>query len=390
MKPLHHVHSKPIRTLKEIDVLSRQVFLRLDLNVPLSSSNEITDDTRITEAIPTIEYLLQNRAKLIIGSHLGRPKGQRKPEFSLEPVGAHLAKLLNKEVTLAQDCIGEGIELMARCLQPGQILLLENLRFHPEEEKNDPLFAQALSRLCDVYITDAFGTCHREHASTYGLPEVMAEKGMGFLIEKELKYLNPLVHSPKKPLVVILGGAKVSDKIQAISSLMKHMDTLLIGGAMAFAFEKAQGKQIPPAAKQPSAEDVECAQRILRETRKKDLPVFLPKDTLDGFDIGPETVALFKEKLAPAATVFWNGPLGWFEKPDYAKGTFKIAEFLANHSSIRIVGGGDTVSAIKQSRTAEKFDHLSTGGGAVLEYLAHRKLPGIEILRTAPGAPRPL
>jgi phosphoglycerate kinase len=264
--------------------------------------------------------------------------------------------------------------------------MLENLRFYNEEEGNDTAFCHRLARLCDVYVTDAFGTSHRKHASTYGLPALMqpSQRGMGFLIEKELKYLDPLLNNPAKPYYAILGGAKVSDKIKTIESLLRLVDGLLIGGAMAYAFTSAQGQSVPANAKQPSAEDVEAAKGILREAKKREIPVLLPFDTLDSFDIGPKTAAQFAEFLAKAKTVFWNGPLGWFEKPDYAKGTFAIAEALSKIPAMKVVGGGDTVSAIKQSGFEKQFDHLSTGGGAVLEYLEGEGLPGIEILKYNP------
>jgi phosphoglycerate kinase len=304
-----------------------------------------------------------------------------KPEFSMEPVASRLAILLDQEVTLADDCFGEGIELMIKGLKNGQIILLENLRFHAGEEKNDPEFASKLSKLCEIYITDAFGTAHRKHASTYGLPQIKEQRGMGFLIEKELKFLDPLLSNPQKPFYAVLGGSKVTDKIKTIESLMRKVDGLLIGGAMAHAFWVAQGDTLPSGAKHPKPDDVDAARNLMRDAKKREMQILIPADTNLGFDIGPKTVQQFIETLGKAKTIFWNGPLGWFEKPEYAVGTFEVARAVAQMSAVKVVGGGDTVSAIKQSGVAEQFDHLSTGGGAVLEYLEGNGLPGIDILK---------
>ena len=374
-----------IKSIRDLDISNKTVFMRLDFNVPLSAADasgqrKIEDDTRIREALPTIKYAIEKGAKLVLASHLGRPDGKRKPEFSLEPVASHLAEVLDQDVTLTDDCVGEGIELMVQSLKNGQVLLLENLRFHAEEEANDSHFAAQLARLGQVYITDAFGTAHRKHASTYGVPSIMQVKGMGFLIEKELKFLDPLLHNPARPFYALLGGSKVTDKIKTIESLMKRIDGLLIGGAMAHAFWAAQGDTIPADAKQPKPDDVEAARKLMRDAKAKDIPLLVPADTNLGFDIGPKTVEQFSAMLGKAKTVFWNGPLGWFEKPQYAVGTFKIAEFLSTVPAMKIIGGGDTVSAIHASGYADKFDHLSTGGGAVLEYLEGNGLPGIDIL----------
>jgi phosphoglycerate kinase len=375
-----------IRSIRDLDIGAKAVFMRLDFNVPLSAPDQngerrIEDDSRIAESIPTIKYALEKGARLVLASHLGRPDGKRKPEFSMEPVARHLATLLGQDVTLADDCVGDGIELMVQGLRGGQVLLLENLRFHAGEEANDPTFASQLARLGQVYVTDAFGTAHRKHASTYGVPSVMPVRGMGFLIEKELKFLDPLLHNPQKPFHTILGGSKVTDKIKTIDSLMRRVDALLIGGAMAHAFWAAQGDTVPAGAKQPKADDVEAARGIMREAKRRELPLLVPSDTNLGFDIGEKTVRQFIEKLSQAKTVFWNGPLGWFEKPEYARGTFEVARALAEMPAIKIVGGGDTVSAIKASGVADKYDHLSTGGGAVLEYLEGAGLPGIDVLK---------
>jgi phosphoglycerate kinase len=370
-----------IKHIRDIPIEGKSVFMRLDFNVPISKDGKVEDDTRIQEALPTIKHALERGAKVVMASHLGRPDGKPSPEFSLEPVAAHLSGLLNMDVTLTDDCVGEGIELMARGLKGGQVLLLENLRFHKGEEENDSEFAHKLSHLCEVYINDAFGTAHRKHASTYGVPTLMHTKGMGLLIEKELKFFDRILHHPEPPFYFILGGAKVSDKIKTVESLMRKVSGLLIGGAMANAFFAAEGKKIPANAKQPSPKDIEAAQHILRDTKKRDIPVLLPVDTIDSFDIGPKTVQEFTHMLQGAKTIFWNGPLGWFEKPEYSSGTFEMAKAIATLPALKIIGGGDTVSAVKSSGVAESFDHLSTGGGAALEYLEGHGLPGIDILK---------
>jgi phosphoglycerate kinase len=369
-----------IRSIRDFNLSGKSVFMRLDFNVPLENG-KVTDDSRIQEALPTIRYALEKGAKVVIGSHLGRPDGKVNAAYSLEPIAAHLAGLLNIDVTLADDCVGEGIALLVKSMKNGSVLLLENLRFHAEEEKNDHEFSQQLSSLCEIYINDAFGTAHRKHASTYGLAQISQERGMGFLIEKELKYLQPLVQNPEKPFYALLGGSKVSDKIKTIDALLRSVNGICIGGAMAHAFWKVEGIPIPADAKQPKAEDVEAAAQILREAKKKEIPVLIPVDTNLGFDIGPKTVELFANFLANGKTIFWNGPVGWFEKPEYSQGTFQLAEKIGALQAVKIVGGGDTVSAIKQSGFAAQFDHLSTGGGAVLEFIENGTLPGIDILK---------
>ena len=383
---VHLASPNLIQSIRDLDITGKTVLMRLDFNVPLSEPSvegvrTIEDDTRIQETLPTLRYAIEKGARLVLASHLGRPEGKHSPEFSLEPVATHLATLLGQEVTLADDCIGDGIELMVKGLKNGQVLLLENLRFHSGEEANDPVFSAQLARLGEVYITDAFGTAHRKHASTYGVPSVVQTKGMGFLIEKELRYLDPLLHDPAKPFYAILGGAKVSDKIAVIESLMKRVNRIFIGGAMAHAFWAAQGKTVPAGAKQPLPKDIDLARKLIEAARKRDLLLVIPSDTNQGFDIGPETLREFISRLSGAKTIFWNGPLGWFEKPEYSQGTFEVARAVAELQALKVVGGGDTISAIKQSGSAEKFDHLSTGGGAVLEYLEGKGLPGIDALR---------
>jgi phosphoglycerate kinase len=372
--------------MDQFQLAGKRVFIRLDLNVPLSPPDaeghrQIEDDSRIQESLPTLRYAIDQGARIILGSHLGRPQGKKNKELSLEPVAHRLAELLNQDVTLADDCMGDGIELMVQSLKGGQILLLENLRFYPGEEANDLEFAKRLAKFTDVYINDAFGTTHRKHASTYGLPSLILERGMGQLMTKELQYLEPLLHQPKKPFYAVLGGSKVSDKIKAIENLVRSLDGLLVGGVMGHAFWAAQGDTLPPGAKLPSLEDIDAARAILRDAKRREIPVFAPLDTVDGFDIGPKTIQKFSEVLGHAGTIFWNGPLGWFEKPEYSKGTFEIAQTIAETQAIKIVGGGDTVAAIKKAGLAEQFNHLSTGGGAVLEFLEGKGLPGIDILR---------
>ena len=378
--------SPRLKTISDLSITGKAVFMRLDFNVPLSAPDangerQIEDDSRIQEALPTIKYAIDKGAKLILASHLGRPDGKRNPEFTLEPVAHRLAQLLNQEVTLAEDCIGDGIELMAKSLKPGQVLLLENLRFYPGEEANDSDFARRLAKLGDVYVNDAFGTAHRKHASTYGVPSLLPERGIGFLIAKELRFLDPLLRRPKKPFLALLGGSKVSDKIKAVDALVREVDGLLIGGAMAHAFWAVQGDQIPAGAKQPTPADIEAARSVMRDARRRELPVSIASDTNKGFDIGPKTIEQFKKVLATAGTIFWNGPMGWFENPEYSKGTYEIAEAIAATPALKVVGGGDTVYSIKKIGLADKFDHLSTGGGAVLEYLEGHGLPGIDILK---------
>jgi phosphoglycerate kinase len=383
-----------LKSIRELPLRGKRLFLRLDFNVPLNPPDAegvrtVSDDTRIREALPTIQYAREQGARVIIASHFGRPKGKRNEEFSLLPAAHRLSELLDIDVTLTDDCIGEGIELKTQQLVNGEVMVLENLRFHPEEEANDLAFAQKLAKLCDVYVTDAFGTAHREHASTHRLPSIMPDRGMGLLIEKEVKYFNQILKTPSAPFYLILGGAKVSDKIKTIETLLKLVQGVVVGGAMAYAFMKAQGQSIPPEWKQPAPEDVEAAKAILSEAERKGIPFLLPEDTVSGFDVGPKTIARYSEFLSNARTVFWNGPLGWFEKPEYARGTFAIAEALAAGAAVKVVGGGDTVAAITQAGVAEKFDHLSTGGGAALEYLENGSLPGIEILKAPYRASSP-
>ena len=376
----------PIKSIKDMQIAGKAVFMRLDFNVPLSAPNAagartIEDDTRIQESLPTIKFAIEQGARVVLASHLGRPDGKASPEFSLEPVAHRLAELLGVEVTLADDCVGDGIEMMVKSMKRGQVLLLENLRFHKEEEANELQFAQKLAALGDVYVNDAFGTAHRKHASTYGVPQLISQKGIGFLMEKELAFLTRMLHDPKKPFIAILGGSKVTDKIKVIDALLQRVNGLVIGGAMAHAFWAVQGDTVPEGAKQPKPADIEAARQVFKEAKRREIPILVPADTNGGFDIGPKSIQKFNEYLSTAKTIFWNGPLGWFEKPEYAIGTFEVAKHVASLDAMKVVGGGDTVSAIKQSGVADRFDHLSTGGGAVLEFIENGSLPGIDILK---------
>jgi phosphoglycerate kinase len=375
------------KSIRDFRLKNRKVFIRLDLNAPLSEPDAdgkrtVTDDTRIVEALPTIQYAIEQEAKVILASHLGRPKGKPSTEFSLEPIAEVLAEKLGTDVTLLEDVTGDGIDLMIQSMSGGQVFLLENLRFDAGEEENAPALVKRLAKITDVFVTDAFGTSHRKHASTYGLPEQVSERAIGFLIEKELKYLDRLLHETPRPFFTVLGGSKVSDKIKTIEALLSRVDGLLVGGAMAYAFYPAAGREIPKEAKQPSEEDIRAANSITKDAKRREVEIVLPIDTKDCFDIGTATIATFKDRLRTARTIFWNGPVGWFEKPEYAQGTNELAKFIAELGALKIVGGGDTVAAIKQSGFADRFDHLSTGGGAVLKYLEGKGLPGIEVIKT--------
>jgi phosphoglycerate kinase len=383
-----------IHSIRDLDLLGKKVFIRVDFNVPVeiddaTKKSRVTDATRIEEALPTIRLAIESGAKIILASHFGRPKGKKTEKYSLMPAAEKLAELLDRDVTLADDCIGEGIELRAQQLKNGEILVLENLRFYPGEEADDLDFAKSLARLADVYINDAFGASHRKHASLHKLPSLMPIRGMGLLMEKEVRYLSTLLDHPKIPFFLILGGAKVSDKIKTISALLQRVQGIVIGGAMAYAFMKAKGESISPEWKQPAPEDVDAAKTTLKYALDRGVPIHLPVDTNDGFDIGPKTIEAFKAVLAPAAMIFWNGPLGWFEREPYSKGTFQIAEALSKTHALKVVGGGDTVSAIHASGLSAHFDHLSTGGGASLEFLEGNSLPGIDALQVQKRAENP-
>lgn len=396
-------------SIQDLYLDGQRVFMRVDFNVPLSGEGRVTDDTRIRETLPTIEYALRKGARLILASHLGRPKGKVNMKMSLKPVAERLRILLDQNlgrscnVGFAPDCIGFAAEEMANKLEKGQTLLLENLRFHPEEEANDEKFSRSLAALADVYVNDAFGTAHRAHASTVGITQFVSKSAAGLLMQKELEYLGKAVTHPEKPFVAIIGGAKVSDKIDVIRNLLTKVDALLIGGAMAYTFLKAQGKRV---GKSLVEEDkIELAKELLAEARRRNVRLLLPTDhviaeKMDassapqmvdadagipddrlGLDIGPETVTAFSREIAGAKTIVWNGPMGVFEMPPFAKGTMRIAQAVAgNGKATSIVGGGDSVAAVQQSGVADKITHISTGGGASLEFLEGKNLPGVEAL----------
>lgn len=384
------------KTVRDIDVQGKRVLVRCDFNVPLRDG-QITDDRRIEAALPTIQYLLQHGAAVILCSHLGRPKGGPTPEFSLKPVAARLSELLNQPVALLPDCVGPEVEQRCKGLNPGDVVLLENVRFHAEEEKNDPAFAKQLANLADIYVNDAFGTAHRAHASTEGVAHILPAVA-GFLIEKEIDYLGRALDNPKRPFVAFMGGAKVADKIKIIESLLPKVDQLAIGGGMMFTFLKAKGYEIGTSLLDADGLDF-CKQLLAASGDKIVLPtdvVVAPKFAADapaatlkvsempsdqmGLDIGPESQARYRELAKTAGTVIWNGPMGVFEFPAFAAGTLAVAEGLTESSGTTIVGGGDSAAAIEQFGLAEKVSHVSTGGGASLEFLEGTELPGIAAL----------
>lgn len=379
-----------IRSIDEIEIKDKRVLIRVDFNVPLSTGDgekTVSDDTRIREALPTIKYAMENGARVVLMSHLGRPQG-RDMNFSLAPVADHLSKLLGTDVLLTDDCVGDGIEMIVRHLKAAQVILLENVRFHEEEEANDPGFARELASLGEVYINDAFGTSHREHASTYGVPQVMPVKGCGFLIKKELQSLNRLLKNPEHPYIAILGGSKVADKIKTIENLFFEADTMCIGGAMAHAFRMAQDSKyvLPPNAKKPNPNDVRHAGILMEKARRHEVNLVLPVDdpagVEPGFDIGPKTIEMFTAAIAKGKTIFWNGPVGMFEDPKYANGSLAVAHAMAATDAFKVVGGGDTVSVVNLAGVADKMSHISTGGGATLEFLEGEGLPGLSVLDT--------
>lgn len=388
------------KTVKDIDLKGKKVLVRCDFNVPMDENRNITDNTRIVAALPTIKYLLENNCAVILCSHLGRPKGEFKPEFSLRPVAKELSKLLDKEVIMAEDVVGEDAKTKAENLKQGEILLLENVRFHREETDNDPAFSKELASMAEVYVSDAFGTVHRAHASTAGVAQYLPAVS-GFLIEKELKFLGNAVSNPERPFVAILGGAKVSDKIGVIDSLLEKVDTLIIGGGMAYTFFKAQGYEVGKSLCE--LDKLDLAKDLMKKAEEKGIKLMLPVDTVvgkefkedtesknvkcteipadwEGFDIGEESIKIFSEEIKKAKTVVWNGPLGLFEFPQFAVGTNAIAKVLSEIDATTIIGGGDSAAAVRKAGLADKITHISTGGGASLEFLEGKKLPGIECL----------
>ena len=395
----------PKLSVRDLDVRDKRVLVRVDFNVPLDDNQAITDDTRIRESLPTIQYLREQGAKVILLSHLGRPKGKPDDKYSLRPVGVRLHDLIGPPVVFSHDTIGEVPEKIIAHLKAGDVALLENVRFHAGEEANDPALAQALAKLGDVYVNDAFGTAHRAHASTAGITKFVAKSAMGFLMEKELKYLHEELANPERPFLVILGGSKVSDKIGVIKALMEKADVFLIGGAMAYTFFKALG--IPTGKSRVEADKVDLAREILALAKTKGVKFLLPLDNIetqefkpdartrntqehstaegiaDGWeavDIGHRTIELFKREIAAAKTIIWNGPVGVFEIPAFAHGTRAIAEALANANAKTIIGGGDSVTAVKQFGFAGRMTFISTGGGASLELLEGLELPGVAAL----------
>ena len=398
----------PKKTIRDISLSGRKVLVRCDFNVPLDGDGNITDDTRIDGAVPTIKYLLYNGAKVILCSHLGRPGGERNPDFSLKIVATRLGELIGKNVSFVEDCVGEKVNEVIDDLSEGEVLLLENVRFYKEETENDEAFSRQLSELTDVYVNDAFGTAHRAHASTAGVASHVGECAMGFLVERELKYLQEELKDPARPFVVILGGKKVSDKIGVIRALLDKADTILIGGAMQYAFRKAQGHPIGES--YAVDEDIPIAEGLLEEAQKRGVNLMLPADSLEaddfsneanvrniepyddggsirdgweGLDIGNQAIQEFCEIIKGAGTIVWNGPMGVFEIDAFSKGTQSVAEAVAASGAVSIIGGGDSVTAVKQFGFADQVTFISTGGGASLELLEGKVLPGVAALDDA-------
>ena len=391
------------KTVRDVVLQGKRVLMRADFNVPLNGSGAITDDTRIRETLPTVQHILQQGGRLILLSHLGRPDGARNPACSLAPVAKRLGELLKQPVQFVEDCLGPAVEQRAGALKPGEVLLLENVRFHPEEEKNDPAFAKDLARLGELYVNDAFGTAHRAHASTEGIGRHLPGVA-GLLMGKEITYLGTALANPARPYVAILGGAKVSDKIGVLAALLEKVDRVLIGGGMSYTFLKAQGK--PVGASRVEHDKLELARRLLEKASAKQVAVRLPLDhvittSLDpgtpvktakageipegwmGADIGPDTITAFTADLAEAKTVVWNGPVGVFEQERFLEGSRRIAQVLAALKATTIIGGGDSAACVQQLKLADKMSHISTGGGASLEFLEGKTLPGIAILQDA-------
>lgn len=387
-----------IKSIEQLDVSGKRVFVRVDFNVPLEDGR-VTDTTRIEGALPTIQYLLDRNARVILASHLGRPKGKPNMKYSMGPVAAVLSAQLGRPVQLASDCVGPAAREKVEALLPGEVLLLENLRFHAEEEANDPAFAQALAEGVDVFVQDAFGALHRAHASVSAITQLVPEKGCGFLVKKEIQHLGGLLGQPERPFVAILGGAKVSDKIKVIENLIQRVDAIIIGGAMAYTFLKAQGVDVGDSLVEQDKLDL--ATELLGKAQAKGVRMLLPCDHIiatdkdsatretegvaigagwKGFDIGPKTITFFGDEILRARTVFWNGPMGMFEVPALATGTRKVAEALAQNGGMTVVGGGDSAAAIVEFGLEAQVSHVSTGGGASLELIEGRILPGLASL----------
>jgi len=383
--------------IQDLDLKGKRVFVRVDFNVPIKGA-KVTDDLRIREALPTIRYGIDKGAVQVLASHLGRPKGKAKPEFSLAPAAGRLSELLGKKVRFVADCIGPEVEEAVNEAQPGEVILLENLRFHPEEEANDPEFARKLAAMTPVYVNDAFGSAHRAHASTEGITHFVKQAAAGFLMEKELRYLGGALESPQRPFIAILGGAKISDKIEVIENLLGKVDRLLIGGAMTFTFLKSQGKSVGKSLCEDDKLDL--ARELLSKAGSR---IVLPTDVVAslgvdaeasahivpadqipegemGLDIGPKTSAAYSEIIRPAKTIVWNGPMGVFEKDAFASGTVSVARAVADSRAVSIIGGGDSAAAVAKAGVADRITHISTGGGASLEFLAGQTLPGVAAL----------
>lgn len=395
---------KAIRKIQDLELRGKRVFVRVDFNVPLKHNGKewiVSDPKRIEGALETIRHVIASEGKCILASHLGRPKGKKEAKYSLEPVGAKLSELLGKDVILTDDCIGDGAKSLSLRMRNGDILLLENLRFHEGEEENSPDFVAKLLELTDIYVNDAFGTMHRAHASTVGLPKMVQERGAGFLVQKELQYLSALRDKPERPFMLVMGGAKVSDKMGILEQFLPKVDKVFIGGAMAYAFLKSQGHQIGKSLCDEKQEQL--ANKILKSADARKVKVILPidhvvsrsiqdvqgkrltesvdieKDYL-GVDIGPKTLELFQQEIQGAKTIFWNGPMGVFEQPEFSKGTFELARMIAGTSALKLAGGGDSAAAITQSGCENQFNFISTGGGATLEYLEGREFAGLKVL----------
>lgn len=381
-------------SIKDLDLKGKTLFMRVDFNVPLSPEGEITSDKRVRASLPSIQFALEQGCGLILASHLGRPKGKRNDSMSLKPVAAKLSELLGRPVAMAPDCVGPEVEAMRPA--SGDVLVLENLRFHPEEEANDEAFSQALAAQCDLYANDAFGTAHRAHASTVGMTRFVSQAAAGFLMDKELEYLDKVTKAPERPCVAIIGGAKVSDKIEVIDNLLKISDTVLIGGAMAYTFLKSQGHEIGKSLVEEDKLDL-AASLIAAAGNKLMLPVDhavsdafqggVPREEVDlipadkmALDIGPKTIAAYEKVIADSKTVVWNGPMGVFEMPPFDVGTMAVAHAIANSSAVSVVGGGDSEKAVKTAGLSSKMSHVSTGGGASLEFLSGLELPGVAAL----------
>ncbi len=390
-----------MKTLKDLELAGKRVLVRVDFNVPMNESGEITDDLRIRTVLPTLRYLVEQRARVIICTHMGRPKGQRVEKFSLAPVAALTAEMLGRPVPLAPDCIGDEVAAAVAALKDRDCLMLENLRFHPEEEKNDAAFSRQLAAVADVYVNDAFAVSHRAHASVVGVTAHVPEKAAGFLLQKEMEYFQRAIGTPQRPLVAIVGGAKVSGKLEALQNMLGRVDRMIIGGAMANTFLKSQGYSV--GASKVEDDLLETARQLLVQAREKGIKVYLPVDVIaaDRFapdavskqvtiqdipdnwmalDIGPASVVLFNEALADAKTIVWNGPMGAFEMDAYARGTMALAHTVASSHALSVTGGGDSNAAVKQSGEAENISYMSTGGGAFLMLMEGKELPGIKAL----------